>query len=142
MKILVITYYLFANKILFWCRYPPGIMKMVGQPTQRLVGGQYWFAEASPYALKFLEIMRRVRETNLMRVPALIDKKRAPMIIEERDDVTVDPSQIDSSQLMTCVSSGSTVAAVVFAGECIRLIIGKYILWLTGVTRRVHGTNV
>lgn len=78
----------------------------------------YWFSENSPYAMKFLEITRRVKETSLMRWPALTDNNRVIHNLKKFSKVTTN-NGIKSEQLLPVLCFCYSVCVTVFVIELI-----------------------
>lgn len=99
---------------------PDGLPTMkVAQPsifTQP--SGFHWFASGSPYAMKFLEIMRRVKETNLLHWIALVSKNRENKVYKKPGRVTIDDG-IDSKHLIMILSFGLLISVTTFFIELI-----------------------
>lgn len=92
------------------------MMKIAKPPIDAISVYFYWFADASPYAMKFLEIMQRIKETALMHVPALIDKKPFILNVEETEP-TFD--KINLEQLLTITGFGLLISVTAFVIELI-----------------------
>lgn len=75
----------------------------------------YQFTDASPFALKFLETMQRIEETQLMHLPALAEKKEIFNI--EKMKATSD--EFNWNQLLTFFIFGSSISVVAFIIELI-----------------------
>lgn len=80
-------------------------MKVAQPPIYSQTSGFYWFALGSPYAMKFLEVMRRIRETNLLHLLALVLKNRRVVVLEETSKMVIDDS-INSTHLLMIMSFG------------------------------------
>lgn len=91
----------------------------VAQPTIfTQPSGFYYFVSGSPYAMKFLEIMRRIRETSLVHWFALIAENGYALDYEETNKVVID-DDIDSKHLLMIMSFGFSISAVTFVTELI-----------------------
>lgn len=86
----------------------------------------FWFTDGSPYALKFLKILRRARETGLMHFLALLDKNKFIRHIHE--DLPVKSlSEVKSEQLWIILFFGTSVSIIIFIMEFIVFTIEKKI---------------
>lgn len=82
----------------------------------------YWFADGSPFATKFREILVRINEGSLMHWPALVDKNRSEFVnINGTRKVTTD-DVITSQQLLIILSFGLSLSIMTFI---IELIVSK-----------------
>lgn len=79
----------------------------------------YWFSDGSPYALKFLKAMRRIKETRLMQWPFLTVESQE--IIEIDDGEYIYPVEINDmiklEQLLTILSFGFSISIIAFIVE-------------------------
>lgn len=75
----------------------------------------YLFEQNSPYAMKFLEILRRIRKIDLLRWQALIAKHRK--IINIPGKIKLDDNNIDWKQLMIILCFGLSISSLVFIIE-------------------------
>lgn len=91
-------------------------MKMA-QPRLFSNKGFYMFPDGSPFALKFLEVMRRVREGSLSHWSILLYNHRNTILITE-NEVTFDDG-INLELLVTILSFGFFVSIVAFISEFI-----------------------
>lgn len=74
--------------------------------------------------MKFLEIMIRVKETDLMLWPALVDKNSKVFTINEFS-ASPNASAVKSEQLLTILSLGFVVSILVFIVELILWRVSK-----------------
>lgn len=91
-------------------------IKVANPPVFTQTSGFYWFAHNSPYALKFLEIMRRVRETGLMHWTVLVDRNREYYNLKE---MMQDTDDIKPEHLLIVLSVGCSISIVVFVIEIV-----------------------
>lgn len=91
-------------------------MKIAEPPVEPGMMFFYWFADASPYATKFLETMRRIKETSLMHWPALVYREnRKTVEIPE-----INPSlgdEIKLEHLLVILSIGYLISVFAFVVE-------------------------
>lgn len=85
----------------------------------------YWFADASPYAMKFHKIMRRVKETNLILIPALTGEHKNICDVHEIEKTTNEG--INLHELIMISSSGFLVAVLVFFVEVVKSLGYDYL---------------
>lgn len=81
--------------------------------------GLYWFTSGSPFAMKFLKIMRRVKETDLMHRPGLVYKNSRILIANEINRDSIISDDIELEQLLTTLCFFYTVSAITFISELI-----------------------
>lgn len=81
------------------------------------------FADASPYAMKFFEVMHKINEGSLMHWPALFDESTA-MVYPEKTKVIIN-YEIKLEQLLTILSIGFSISIIVFIFEWIKFSFGK-----------------
>lgn len=103
------------------------IMKIVEPPIWDEKHMFYHFLNGSPFAMKFLEVMRRVKETSLMHWPALVQKRRL-YDLGEKIEVTSNSNKIKVIHLMLVLSFGVSISVIVFIIELIKVNMGKYLL--------------
>lgn len=102
------------------------VMKIAHPPFS---GGDlmsYYFTNGSPFALKFLEIMRRVKETNLMYWPALVDENREIQNVDFTE--TENHDGIETLHLVYILSFGIFISSITFIFELITIVVKKKIM--------------
>lgn len=87
----------------------------VAQPHLLKLTGFHKFPAGSPYALKFLAIMRRIKETSLIHWPLLVYKNVKKIDVDD-SQVTFDDG-VNFELLMTILSFGFFISIVVFFME-------------------------
>lgn len=95
-----------------------------GQPTMKVAkppifaepSGFYWFSKSSVYAMKFHEIMRRIRETSLMHWPMLVAENRSFVDFKEPEK---DFDKIKTEHVLIVLTVGYSIAAIIFIMELI-----------------------
>lgn len=86
----------------------------------------HWFADASPYPMKFLKKMRRIQETSLVYYLALTDKK-TKLFYEKEETTQINNQEIKLYHLMLTLSFCFFTSAVIFIFEVINFKFGKKI---------------
>lgn len=77
----------------------------------------FWFANFSPYAMRFHETMQKIEETQLLRWPALVYD--SPNVTVYDEPVVTLNDGIDSVHLMIILSIGGTMSMLAFVAEFI-----------------------
>lgn len=72
-------------------------LRVAEPPILKLLLRFFWFAHGSPYAKKFLQILRRVEETNLMN---LVYKNPHVLVVDEFK-TQLNNSAVKTEQLLT-----------------------------------------
>lgn len=86
-------------------------MKIAHPSIHETVVRFYWFVQASPYAMRFLEILRRIKETNLIGWEALFDEN-SEIIDDRAERVASDCFKL--KHLIFILFFGLTISSVVF----------------------------
>lgn len=92
------------------------IIKAAEPPIFTQPSGYYWFADGSPYAMKFVEIDRRIKEGDLMRWPAFV-YENVNILTVEKLLAGLAESVIKTEHLLTILSFGYTVSLFAFIFE-------------------------
>lgn len=98
-------------------------LKVAQPPIQVISNYFYWFSDASPYAMKFLKIMQRMKETSLMHWETLVEKKPNIMTVEE-NKVTIQDG-IKLEQLLTILCFGFSISIIILIIELVTFKAGK-----------------
>lgn len=91
-------------------------MKVAQPPILPQIFQYYWFRPASPYAMRFLEIMRRIKETSLMHWPALAYQNRVIKYLEKINKIKIN-TVIEKEQLLVILSFGYFASVIAFVTE-------------------------
>lgn len=104
----------------------PDAMKVAKTPVFTVNGRFYVFAKASPYAMKFLEVIRRAREADLMYWEVLVDPCSVFWNFE-KETRGAHGKAINSRQLLIILWFGFFVSGVIFIIELIKFNCKKII---------------
>lgn len=122
-----ITYVPLPEKINSQNRNPDGspALKLAKPPIQGTSGDFYWFVNASPFAIKFLETMRRVRETKLMYGSALVDRNKKILDLDEESTSSAISEGVNLKQLIVILYLGFSISSIVFIFELVKPVIDE-----------------
>lgn len=94
------------------------VMKVAEPPISTTSVVFYLFGKASPFAMKFLEIIRRVKETDFIRWEIIFTKRRSiTTLIEKTNDTTADGIELRHLVFIVCI--GFMISSVVLFVEII-----------------------
>lgn len=82
----------------------------------------FWFAEGSPYAMKFQETSQRILETNLWHWP-ILTRKDGCIVNIKKPKTTFD--KVNLEQLLTVLSFDFSISIIGFLSELFLLKIRK-----------------
>lgn len=91
-------------------------MKIAKPPIQTIDNVYYEFSPGSPYAMKFLKIMRRAKETSLMDWIAFAGKSTQVWKSPEEPKITINEG-VNTKQLLTILCFGLFSSCTVFIAE-------------------------
>lgn len=100
-------------------------MKIAEPAIYKYSSSFYQFAQNSPYADKFLKMIRRIKETTLWQVRALIDKNPKIINIVDEPQTVIDNDEIMAGQMWAISGFGFLLSIMIFFLEMIKSVVCK-----------------